>query len=227
MEGRYLVSSVVITTLSTIFIVYGAAVASYQIIGVALSSMVVGVVLLTIGVTHSRPIEELLKLYSDDLNMFATRVLEDVGIVGSHKIKLCIEKKAVVFSEKLVECSSVAPGVGIINGVPYVALPISSTIKVVSKLVEGSSELAEVIRKLAIDAGGVCRTLSIYIEDGVVAVEMSELTKYAEEIMKHPVNIVRLAILASTAIHLNSNAEIVEEAATADSYRLKIRVLGS
>lgn len=227
MELRYLLVSVIIIVTTFIFSVYGVMTRDGRVIGVALSFMILGITFLVLGATYSRPFEELLRQYSSDLSIFTTKIIEDMGIISSNRTKLCLSSSLVVFSEKLTSCSNITAGVGIQNDIFYIAIPTTNFIQALSKIIEEESSLANAVKKFVIDMGSLCRFLSVTVEGNTITIEMNELTALARELIGHPLNIVRLGIIAIIAIHLKADVEVVEEIVTINSYKLKARVEGS
>lgn len=222
MERRYIVVGLSILVASAIFIAYGIAVASGQIIGAALSTVVVGMVFLSFGATYREPIEDLLKHYTSDIHLFTSRVIEDMGIVGGSRIRLCLEKSILIYSEKPIDCSSdTLIGAGILDDVPYVAIPISNTATWISRFIDIGGDIGENLRTLV---GRMSRAISVHIEGDAVEIELEGLTEAVREVMRYPVNIVRIAILATVAVSYGTDVEIAEESMATDSYRVKLRV---
>lgn len=228
MELRYLLVSIAIIVITFIFSIYGVVTRDSKVIGVALSFMVLGITFLVLGATYSRPLEELLKQYSSDLNAFITKVVEDIGVISSGRTKLCLDNSLVVFLEKPVNCNNIVAGVGIQNNAFYVAIPVTNFIQAVFKIIEEEEKsLASVVKKFVIDMYNLCRVLSVVMEKDVVVIEMNDLTDIAKELIQHPINIVRLGIIAVVSIHLKANVEVVEEIMAFNSYKLKVKVEGS
>lgn len=227
MELKYLLVGVTIIVITFIFSIYGAMIRDGRIIGTALSFMVLGITSLVLGATYSRPFEEILKRYSSDLNAFTTKVIEDMGVIGSGRTKLCLDSSLVVFSEKPINCNNIATGVGIQNDIFYVAIPITNFIQAMSRTIEEEPGLANAVKKFIIDICNLCRFLSITTEGDTVVIEMNDLTDIAKELLGHPVNIVRLGVIVAIATYLKTNVEVVEEMTTMNSYKLKVKVEGS
>lgn len=217
----------VVTATTFIFSVYGVMAKDSRITGVALSFMILGITFLVLGATYSRPLEELLKQYSIDLNAFTTKVIEDMGVISSGRTRLCLDSYLVVFSEKPVNCSNITAGVGVQNDVFYVAIPMANFVQAMSRVIGEEPNLANAVKKFVVDTFNLCRFLLISTEENIIVVEMNDLADLTKELIGHPTNIVRLGIIAVIAVHLKSNVEVVEEIATTNSYKLKVRAEGS
>lgn len=227
MELRYLLTGISIIAITFVFSVYGVMARDSRAIGVSLSLMILGVMFLAIGATYTRILEELLKQYSRDLDVFTTKVLEDMGVVSSNRTRLCLRDSLVVFSEKSISCGSLMTGVGIKHDTFYVAIPIANTLQAISRIIEEERSLANAVKKFVIDTCGLCRALSVSREGDIIAVEMHDLTDLSRKTIGYPINVVRIGVIATVAVHLRTDVEVVEEVITTNSYRLKVRVEGS
>ncbi|MEM1541153.1 MAG: hypothetical protein QW101_00315 [Ignisphaera sp.] len=227
MENRYIIIGLAIISISSLFIVYGVLISNDRVIGVSLSILVVGVVSTAVGTTYREPLEEMLEHYIHDLNLFYTSVLEDTGIVGSHKIKLCLEDRVIVFSERVIPCSrNISVGVNMLDRVPYIALPITNILDYISKVVGESSDVVDGFRKIFIDTSYLCREVAITKENDTISIELSKLSEKALEMMKTPINIIRVYVLTLLAHHFKNDIEIVDEVITAESYKIIAKILG-
>jgi len=226
MENRYIIVGLAIISVSSLFIIYGVLTNNDRVMGVSLSILVVGVVSTAVGITYREPLGEMLEHYIHDLDLFYSSILEDVGIVGSHKIKLCLEDRVIVFSERIIPCRNISVGVNMINRVPYIALPITNILDYISKVVGESSDVVDGFRKLFVDTSYLCREISLTKENNIISIELSKLSEKALEMMKTPVNVIRVYVLTLLVHHFRNDVEIVDEIVTAESYKIIAKILG-
>lgn len=223
MESKYVIAGLTINTIATVFAIYGVLTSSYSVIGSALSAIVLGVVITVIGVTHVEPVEELLRHYVSDIDLFSTRILEDMGIMSEHRVKTCSEKKLLVFFEKNISCDNVSSGIGVLNNTPYIAIPIVHVMEYVSNNTEELRNLIDKLKLIFVDISSICKGVSVNWENDTLVVELVKVLDRGQNYVNTPVNLVRLYVLAIISSHFKKDAEILEEIRTQDGYRIRIK----
>lgn len=225
MESRYLFAGLTIVSIALVFTLYGMMFHIYPVMGVSLSALVIGIAVTVIGATYSEPAEDILRHILSDIDMFVVRVLEDMGIVGGHNVKICLENMLAVFYEKPVECRNAAPGIGMASGAPYIAIPLDSISRYMGYVFEGV-DLVDMLKKLLIDILGVCRSIVITKAGNTISVELVDLTDKGFEYLATPMNPLRLLIPLAVTQSFRLDVEVSEEILTQTGYTMKLRLLG-
>ena len=81
MEHRYVLAGSNAIIVSAVFIAFAALNGNTTILGVSIATLILGIVLLSIGSTYEEPIREVLKPYVKDLTLFVNTLFEDSGII--------------------------------------------------------------------------------------------------------------------------------------------------
>lgn len=223
MENRFILVGLTILVVSIIFIVYGLVVTSDRTVGVALSIAVVGIVFVFTGVGYGEPAEHMLNQYAEDLNMFLTRVIEDMGIPDRHRVKLCYLQKIFCLSEGGIPCNNIVQGIGMVNSIPYVAISAEHILNFLSNIAI-QEDLVDKFKRIFIDIAAVCRGIAITKQDNVFLVEFVDLTDKGFNYIKTPINLVKLYTIALLAQHFGRDVEVIEEIISQESYKIKVRI---
>lgn len=223
MESRYVIVGLIIIVLAASFMVYGVIVLSDRIVGVALSVSTIGIVITVIGINYSEPAENMLREYSVDLEKFMTKIIEDMGIIGGHKIKLCYVQKALLYSDGDIPCSNVIVGIGMVSRAPYIAIPVEGMLSILQQFTD-LGNLVDKLKKVFVDILAVCRGITVSTEDEMTVVELVDLTNRGINYIRTPINPVRLYLITTLALHYSRDIEVVEEAMTYESYKIKVRL---
>ena len=229
MEYRYVITGASIIAISTVFMIFSLLTSNNVVLGISLSTLVLGVVLLALGLTYIEPVSELMRYYVSDLDIFTTRILEDMGIASNYRFKVCFNEGRVfaVFTNGGIKCSDINLGVGIIGDSAYVAIPLTNVVSRIDKLLEASRpELIDYVREVLVSTYGICRDVRVRRESDLVTVELILMSREAKQLMKTPINPPRMTTLSALARYFNSSVEIVEEDIVGDNYVLKVKIVG-
>ena len=229
MEYRYVITGASIIAISTVFMIFSLLTGNNVVLGISLSTLVLGVVLLALGLTYIEPVSELMRYYVSDLDIFTTRILEDMGIASNYRFKVCFNEGRVfaIFTNGGIKCSDINLGVGIIGDSAYVAIPLTNVVSRIDKLLEASRpELIDYVREVLVSTYGICRDVRVRRESDLVTVELILMSREAKQLMKTPINPPRMTTLSALARYFNSSVEIVEEDIVGDNYVLKVKIVG-
>jgi len=227
MEYRYLVAGINITLISVIFIVFALLSNNNVVLGISISTLVLGALLLTIGMTYTPPLRDLLRIYVSDANLFINKIFEDSGLITNHKFKICLDrdKALAIFSNKNIDCKNITPGLGVIDDVIYISIPIKSLItQTASELTtESGTELLDYLREVLVSRYGICRDIIVREENSEINIELISITKEAKSLMNTPINPIRIAIPTIISRFLNRSIEVIHEELVGDNYIIKIK----
>lgn len=221
MYFKYLVGGSVIIAISAAAVIYSLAAGLEVVLGASLTTLVLGVVVLTTGLTYGEPLTELYRAYVKDLGRLVSKVLEDSGLLGSSRFRACSDGLKIVMSTKPVSCSETSLGFGLVDDVPYLALPSDS----VSGFEVVGGDLGDYLREVLSKRFRVCRGVNVLGGGGEYTVELLGVSDDASELIKSPPNYIRLLVLGMSAKYLGSDLELVGEDLISDNYVVRLRVV--
>lgn len=229
MEYRYLLAGINILLVSIVFIVFGVFNSNSTVLGVSLSILVLGILLVVIGLTYVHPLHDLIKLYSYDLTTFINKLVEDSGLISGHEIRICYNKEntQAVFSNGIIDCRKVLPGIGIIDNTTYISLPIKdliSNLEIEYTPVEGI-DLRDYLKDVIVSRYAISRDVLINKEKGVIKIEILSLTKDTGELLNKPVNPVRIIVPTLISRFFERDATIIDEEIIGSNYIIKVKVI--
>ena len=229
MEYRYLLAGINISLVSIVFIVFGIFSGNSIVLGVSLSTLVLGILLVTIGLTYIPPLRELLKTYSNDLTIFANKLLEDSGLVSSHEIRICYNKDIIqaVFANGAIDCRKVLPGIGVADNVSYISFPIKDLVSVLEteySIGEGV-DLRDYLRDILVNRFVVSRDIIINRENGVFKIKLWSLSRDAIDLLNKPFNPIRIIVPVFVSRFFEKNITVMDEEIVGNNYIIKIKVM--
>ncbi len=232
MELRYVTTGSAITAIAAVFIVFGIVTNDSTVLGVSISSLVLGLVILTLGLTYVEPASELMRYYSEDLNTLVSRFLEDLGIAGNHTLRTCLSDSnfLIVYSQKPLGCGEVRAGLGVLRSNPYLGVPMNGVMNHLSTPPNPGviEDVDDYLRDSLIKSYSICRGLRVRAggEGNTLTLEL-RLNESSKQLLKSPVNLVRLVTLASLTKYFGMGVEVVNEVLTGDTYIVNVRLGGS
>jgi len=218
---KYLVSGGLIVIISVITAIYSLLVGIEVVLGVSLATLVLGIVVLTTGLTYGEPLVELFKTFSRDLSRLVSKVLEDSGLLSSSKFRVCLNDLKLVISAKPVNCLSTSLGFGLVDDVPYLAMPLD----VVKDFEVVGNDLRDYLREVLIGRFKVCRDVNVLVDDGNYLVELRSVGDDVMWLVKSPINYVRFLVLGLSAKFLSSDLELVNEDLIGSNYLIRFKVV--
>ena len=229
MEYRYLLAGINISLVSIVFIVFGIFSGNSIVLGVSLSMLILGILLTTIGLTYVPPLHDLLKTYSNDLTVFANKLLEDSGLVSSHEIRICYSKDIIqaVFANGAIDCGKVLPGIGIVNNVSYISFPVKDIVSVLEteySIGEGV-DLRDYLKDILVNRYVVSRDIIVDRENGVFKIELWSLTKDARDLLNKPINPIRIIVPVFVSRFFEKNIIVIDEEIVGNNYIIKMKVV--
>lgn len=224
MDYRYLVIAGNIILFSVLFIIIGFMGNIATIVGVALSMLTLGIVILVIGLAYTEPLSMLYKKYSDELNQVVVKFLEDLDLVSSHVVKSCRvdDQVFILFSKKDIECADINAGVGLTDSNVYLALPVNELI-----LVGGQEsmhgDLPRILHLYLVTYYGLCRDVVVDTRGDEIRISLVGLPRDVVRLAKQPINPLKILIPALTTISLKSDTMVLNEELLEDTYIATLR----
>ncbi len=228
MEVRYVAIGSSVTAVAATFLGFGIVTGEQVVAGVSISSLVLGITILALGLTYVEPATELMRYYGSDLSALTSRFLEDLGIAGRHVLRTCFVDGGIVavYSRKPLGCKGVRVGLGVSGGNPYLGVPVEGIASSLSPpanpgVMEG---LTDYLRDHLIKSFRLCRDVTVTAGDGgVLRIEL-RLNEMGRQLLRSPVNLVRLAAVVAVSKYFGRNVEVVDEVVTGGTYLMTLRL---
>jgi hypothetical protein len=216
MRNELAVLGVSLLVVSSGFAIYGLLAGAEIVAGVALATIVFGAVVLDIGLTYRDPMVSTLMLYAQALSSPLVKMQEDLGLAWSRVVQACIGTNEVylIYSRKELKCNDIAPGLGIQDSIPYMALVVEK------HLIPESGDIEALIRNM-----GLAESVSLRITEEAYAVELTGLNKALIGESWGPLNIVSLLIPLLVGLSLNKNTVLEREEYDGVVYKAYLRVI--
>lgn len=215
MDARLIVLGVSILIISSGFLVYGLLTTNSLLSGSALSSSILGLVFMSIGLTYRDPVSEVMKMYSKILSSALVKTFEDLGYVSKRTTFTCMKsgKLYLIFSENKLPCKEIKPGFGVVKEVPYLAL-----VSDIPTLEE--EDLESVIMKT-----GLAQVAIFSKSNDKYAIELQGLRSglLGDEIK--PLNPYQILIPLLVSSYIRTNIIIEEEEVSHNAYKAVMRVI--
>jgi len=221
-----LILGVNILVVSVLLIVYGILISDSGLVGIALSTSIVGGVLVVYSTIPQDPSITALTGYSEILINAVTSTLEDLDLLES---QICAIKRGdnVLLVYSKTPCPlEVDPGVGFTSGSPYLAIPL----RTLSELVESSSEttstlLERALTTLLIEEYSACRSVRVEEESGFYRVHISGLVDVLKQYLERPLDpYTLLALVAASSALTTRCVRLIDKRIMPDSVLLLLGV---
>lgn len=226
-ESGFLLLGLSVVVVSVILALYSTSISDTGLLGIALSTGVVGGVLVVLGTAPRGESLEALYFYTRMIVSGSTVVLEDLDLLDA---KLCAIDKgshiALVYS-KIACTDTVDPGVGFASGAPYYAIPVSVPVEVPAAIGESNDAIEEALNAVLVEELGLCRSVRVESEGGLLRIHVIGVSPLLAGYTGYPVNpavLIPLAVLAR--ITGSRIVELVEKQDSPRSTVLTVRVSG-
>ncbi len=198
MDRKYVIMGFNIVIVSLIFAIIGFTIDNYMIAGVGFSTMIYGVVILSIGASITSPLEALLETYTSISIDHYSKLLEDIGLHQKHKIYTCPDKKLIVIAEDYLGCNKIVSGIGLAGSRPYLSIGTNTPV--------AGSDL-----KTLLVSFGFSRIVRVRRDDKGLLVELEGLNPAINKFIRGPLNPLRLMILASILSVESKSFMVIDE----------------
>lgn len=225
MEARYLVAGVNILTVAGVAVAYALASGSQGLLGAALASATVGVVVAAYGLGGGEPATGLLAGYSASLSSALVKVLEDMDLLT---VKPVVYNRGgsmtLVYSKNApLNVGDPPPqGIGVWRGSPYLAVSLDPLAGEIEETAGGGFRAAAEALSARLGVAG-----SVHVEEaggGRVVVVLERVNPLVREALGSPLNPVALAVLAALSSSGGGDARLESMECTAASCRAVVEV---
>ncbi len=218
MNKRLLVLSVNILAVSGLILLYGLVVGEASLVGVSLSSFLVGLVLLAFSFTVTETLVNSLIEYSRLASNALTSIAENLDLLES---KTYITHNGEELNLVVVKVSEpkkeVNPGFGVVLGEPYLSIPVSEVLKDVPRVDEISEEtLKSSLNSVLVESLGLCSKVSVSQRGNYVRVELISLNKALEDLAGMPLNPFVTLVSVALARTTDKDLKLIEKGRVVD-----------
>jgi len=223
MEWRYLVAGSNIVILAAVMLTLGFATNSAQLIGVASSLLVPGVVLVALGLTYTDPLHRLYSVYSGTVGSVIERIAEDTGLLDKGALVACPREEdiLVALAPQGSGCDELRPGLLVTSsGEPYIGFKVP--VELVAE--EGLSELDELLGYNIVSRYSLARGVSVRRSSRGVEVALLALQPELTRDIGRVAEPVKPLVAATVAYALGAPARLESWSALGDSYVLRFSV---
>ena len=226
MDIRYVLLGVNIAVFGGLIALYGYLVASSQLIGVASSLMLIGLVLFVLGYTYMEPTTSLLIDYSKEVSRFASIILEDLRLSNSLPRTAIDGDKVYLMLSNInpEEPSNLSPGLNIVDGEPVLLIPIDASLE--SPVPTSLYEVESRLRDRLVGEYGLCNSLEVRGGGDTYSLRLSGIDPRLLELELAPLNPIDVVVVSSLTSILGRGLEFVRRVLEAGEYRAELRVVG-
>lgn len=188
MNTKFLVLGINIVIVSVLIAIYGLITGDNGLVGMAVSSGLVGGVFLVLASTPVETTIEAILSYTSTLVNGVTVILEDLDLLDH---KLCIERTSnsllLVFTKR--DCPiNPNPGIGMFTGFPYFAIPVNILDDVERLEITTQESLEESLEDILISRLELSRALKVELRGDIITINVLGLSKIVSTYSKYPVD---------------------------------------
>ncbi|MCD6195866.1 MAG: hypothetical protein J7J82_03690 [Staphylothermus sp.] len=223
MDYRYVIIGLNILAISTGFVIISILQNLEVLLGISFSVMILGVIILSIGLTYVEPLDKLYRASYRIISLLFTKILEDSDLLYGGVVKTCLgDKNLLVLSHRRVSCNDVYPGIGVVGGKVFIAIPLSMLTS--SYPLEGSGNvideysLESIFREKIIHEYNICKDIRVEKTGDEVKITYYGLRKEVIDLVKKPVNPLKYISIALLSVVSNREAVFKEEELVEDNY---------
>jgi len=223
-DYRYVVIGLNILAISAGFVIISILQNLEVLLGISFSIMILGVIILSIGLTYVEPLDKLYRASYRIISLLFTKILEDSDLLYGGVLRTCLnDKNLLVLGHKGVSCKDAYPGIGVVGGKVFVAIPLSMLIKSYP-LLEGSENIIDeytlesVIKEKIVHEYSICRDVKVERKNDVVKITYYGLRKEVIDLVKKPVNPLKYLTIALLSVASKQDALFEEEELVEDNY---------
>lgn len=226
MNYKYIIIGINIVFASIIAI--GVALYSgYEtLIGVGFSLLALGLIISGIGLTFIEPLHRFFRDAARFYSVLAGKVLEDTGLMYGSAVQTCRERGLVVIAKGRAPCDMLRPGIGVVNGSPYISLPEGAIFdEGINILGEDSGPLEDILKDAVTHTYDIARDLVVNDSDGKIRVRVLGVRPDAMPLLRLPLNPFKILVTVLISKYLGRDAIVEGEEFVEDEYVISLRVV--
>lgn len=230
MDYRYVVVGVNIIALSIGFIIFALLEKLELVLGISLSVLLLGIIVLSIGLTYIEPLDKLYRTAYRIISLMFIKILEDSNLIYNNVIRTCLsDKNLLLISHQGINCRDIYPGIGVLDGKPFIAIPLSLLSPAfleygtISHLDE--YELESIIRSNILHAYNMGRDVKVNIEKDDLFITFYGLRREVIDIVKKPINPIKVLIVAIVSAYIGREIVLKGNEIIEDNYTVHLKVV--
>lgn len=230
MDYRYVVVGVNIIALSIGFIVIALLEKLELILGASLSILLLGIIVLTIGLTYVEPLDKLYRSSYRIISLMFSKILEDSNLIYNNVIRTCLsDKNLLLVSQQGVNCRDAYPGIGVVDGKPFIAIPLSMISP--TFLEQGTVghldeyEIESIVRSNILLAYNMGRDVKVNIEKDDLFITFYGLRKEVIDMVRKPINPIKVLIAAIISTYTGREVIMKSDEIIEDNYTVHLKVV--
>jgi hypothetical protein len=203
--NRLLVLGINILIASALLVVYGLLIGDSGLVGIGLSTSILGGVLAIYSTIPQDPSLVALANYSNLLVNAVTSTLEDLDLLEP---QICAIKRSdstlLVYSK--IPCPlEVDPGIGFSGGSPYLAIPVNIPTTLYEASGESTSTLLErSLTAVLVEEFSACKSVRVEEESGQYIVYITGLAEVPKQFLEKPLDPYTLLVLTVSSSVLDA-----------------------
>lgn len=227
MNYKYIIIGINIVFASIVAI--GVALyAGYEtLLGMGFSFLILGLIISGMGLTFIEPLDRFYRDMARIYSIIANKVFEDTGLIYGSVVRTCRETGLVVVAKGRASCNSVTSGIGVIDGAPYIAIPIDALLGEIGGVAEegGALGLEAFFRDAVLRTYDIGRDLVVRGSGERLRIRFHDVRADAMMVLKLPLNPFKALIAAMASNHLGRDVVVEGEEFVDEDYVLELRVV--
>lgn len=200
MNKSLLILSSNILVISSLILLYGVVNQEPSLIGVSLSSILTGLVLLMLSFAVSESIINSLTEYLSLTNNALTSVIENVDLLESDFYVARVDNELRLVMLKRGKPEAVIPGLGVKFGEPYLAIPVENVLEEVTQVNEVTEKVVETnLNSVLVDTLGLCGRVVVKLTEKLIRVDLINVNKVLRRFEKMPLDPAKTLVAVATA----------------------------
>lgn len=227
MNTKLVIVGLNIVVISALVAVYGAVTGDVELLGLSLSTSLIGLTMLVYGTSHGEVGPEFLTTYLKTLVESTTLVLETLDLLDGYACGVVGlgENTLVVFSKTTTACNqATSPGLGFVGASPYYAIPVSALPDVQSTEGLDSKVVEDALSHVLVSELGVCRSVKVSLAGNIVEVFIAGIPEIVREYTKYPPDPITILTVASLAKITKRSVLLIERISIPGGARLVLRL---
>ncbi len=228
MDYRYVVIGLNIIVLSGGFIIISLIQGLEILLGISFSALILGIVILFIGLTYVEPLDKLYRASYRVISILFTKVLEDTNLIYGATIRTCLsDSNLLLLGQKGISCEEVYPGIGVVKGRAFIAVPLSMIVPIEVSGEETIDEygLESIIRERIVSMYNLCRDVRVEKKENTLRITFYGLRKEVLDLIRKPINPLKFLVLGIVSLSLRREVVFRNEEVIEDNYVQEITVV--
>lgn len=206
MDLRYFILGVNISLISALLTLYGLITNNPGLIGLFASTLITGLVIITLSFSTREGLLNTLINYSTILTKSTTSIIEDFDLLEATPIVTSKNNNIYIVLAKNNSINPPEPGLGFDKNTPYLAIPVDDLMKDIEGLGEVDESLIEAeLSEVLVDELSICRRIHVEYYNKTIKVTLSEVDGGIREFLKYPLDPATLLTMIALNKLINKN----------------------